>query len=252
MNGTTTGTTVTTGNLATGTQGTNTTWSSASAFETFQTSQVSLPANVTVNGTLFSFGTSTQSLALDLGHASTASQKSIPGSHTAVTTSGWVINTPPSTGTGGTLYDFSYACGSITPLCSALQLTPGTGGGCGAYALRLEATHTAAHSGCITISPASTYFWSVYTNVGATGTCQSGSVPAPCAELSIYTTSGTTFTRVGSAVAVALNTAGTSDTLSYVNYGNSETTTASGNTMYFQNMMINYSNSVEGQPNVPH
>ena len=250
MNGTSTGTAVTTANLATGTQGTNTTWSTASAQETFAVSQVVMPANVTVNSVLFSANVATQSLAYNLTTAVTASKKSIPGSHSTVTTSGWFLG-PPSCGACGTLYDLSYAAGTNIPIASALQITPGTGATCGQYAVRIEATHTAAHSGCINISASSLYFWSMYTNMSAAGTCQPGSVAAPCAELSIYTTSGAVFTQVGSTVSVALNTAGTSDTLSYVNYGQSETQTASA-TMYFQNMMINYSNAVEGQPNVPH
>lgn len=251
MNGTSTGTAVTTSNLATGTQGTNTTWSTASAQETFAASRITMPANVTVNGTLFAANTATQSLAYDLTTAFTASKKSISGTHHFVTTSGWFYG-PPSCGTCGTLYDLSYACGTTT-FCSALQITPGSSAGCGQYAVRIEATHTAAHSGCININPTTLYFWSMYTDMsGGAGTCSPGSIASPCAELSIYSTNGATFTQVGSTVSVALNTAGTSDTLGYINYGNSEATTSSGNTMYFQNMMINYSNSVEGQPNVPH
>ena len=240
MNGQTAGTAVTTTNLAAATEGTYSSWSNASAHQTFQTSQVALPAGITINGgTVHGCGYATQSLAADLTYGLTFSRINFSGSHSVVVAQGSISNLPPSAGSAGDLMDLMDLL-STHPYTAVMQLQHGTGASCGAYGIEIESAQSGpAHSSCVSVSPGGTYFFSFIANWSSSGTC--GATGAPCAGLMIFSTSGTTFTQVGSTVSVALPA---TDTLSDAFIGQDENATASSTTLYFQNVMFDFTNHI--------
>jgi len=250
MNGTAVGTAVTKTNLATATEITANYngFSTASTKEKFGASLVAMPAGITINGgSTHACGYATQSLAHTMTSGSfSTTEMDFPGSHTQVTVSGWIINTPPDLGSSAQLYDLTAVVGGINPFDAVVQIANGTSEpACTFYGIEIEASGgTTAHSPCIAISPASTYYYTMFTNYTSSGTCNG--IAAPCAEMNVYTTSGATFTQVGSTVAVAL---GGNDVFDHILYGNNEFGTFSG-TLSQQNMMVDYTNHVF--PNIPH
>jgi len=253
MNGEPAGTTVTSANLTAATEGTSIDWASVTSDETFAASQVALPGSLSIiGGTAYGCGYATQSLAVNEAASFPTSIMNFDNGDTQVVASGWIINLPPNQGGAGDLYDYVTLEGEAANAGSVVQVQPGTGESCGAYGMELESysggSGGTSHSPCLPITPGSTVFFSVYVNYGSSGNCNgtgSGNVNAPCEGLHVYTTNGTTFTEVGTGVAVALD--GT-DTLGRMLIGNDENATFSG-TSYFQNIMIDYTNHV--WPNLP-
>ncbi len=309
MNSQTPGTTVTTANLATSTEAATTTWNSVTTHETFAASQNALPAGITANGTVHGCNYATQALAYDATTANVNSVKTIPGSHPIAVFSGWIGPMPTNLGGSGSLWNFVEIDQGVSPFASSfMQLQNGTNQSCGAYGMEIEYSGvTTNHSPCIAVSAGNTYFYTYkvdWTNL--------------LSSLRMYTTSGTTFTQVGSevtrvlgvtptttftngsaaitvssgtgiavgrtittsnaGVTIPANTtiasgSGTSWTLSntvtcssctgitvtigipggaigFAGYGNSNPGSQSGLTIYFQNIMIDWTGQV--YPNLPH
>jgi hypothetical protein len=243
MNGTSTGTSVSTANLATGTAiaANYYDWDEAAAQETFAAGQVSLPATVSVrNGSTYPAGTATQSIAYDHSAGTSLSRimfygYEFPSPSTIVVISGYITFAVPNQSPFGSLFDYVVAQPENTGTYAALQLQSGNAGlSCGnIYAVNIEAGNPTTHSSCITITPGSTYYYSFKVDWSSN----------KLASLNIYTTA---FSLVGS-VTEALSNA---DTLDNILIGNNEDGTASGSTSYFQDTMIDYTNHVF--PNLPH
>lgn len=246
MNGQSVGTAVSIANLKAATDGSSNTWSKAGAvYETFGASQVgTLPATVTVNGgPTHTCGFATQSLALNESGNQNNSAWSIltPASgHNIIVVSGWVANLPPNQGGNGSLWDL-VKLDTGAGAEAIIQLVSGTDqpqSNCKAYGIEIEKTSGGTgHSPCITVSPGGTYFYSFKVDFSSNS----------LASLNLYTTNGAVFTQVGSTVTTTLGTTGN---ITIIFYGNVEFGTAPGNTMYFQNMMIDYTNLA--YPNLPH
>jgi len=251
MNGTAAGTVVTTANLLTATDASTSFggWASASPSQKFDASFVSLPATVSVNaGPSRACGFATHSLAHDATATLSTSWLNIP-SRPEMVVSGWISNFPPNQGLQGGYFDVVSASG-IKGNAATIQIVSGndepactTPG----YGIEIESSGPSTiHSACnAAVVPGGTYFLQMHVNFSAVGSC-SGAIAAPCAEMNVYTSSGTTFTPVGSTVAVALRV---TDSIFQLRLGNNESGQFPG-TMYFQNWMVDYTNSKF--PNLPH
>ncbi len=249
MNGAAVGTAVTPVNLLAATEGPADFegWFSGSPYQTFQTSVVALPAAITVNGgKTHTCGFATQSLAHDgTGNFSVSSMK-IP-LKTELVFGGWISNLPPNQQGDGDYFDVAQVVGA-KGFSATIQIQSGTDEpACGAYGIEIESSGTKTiHSACIeTVVPGGTYFVQMHVIYSSSGTC-GGPVAAPCAEMNVYTTTGSVFTQLGSTVSVALSGV---DTIYTMNFGNNEGGQFTGN-LYFQDWMVDYTNSEF--PNLPH
>jgi len=253
MNGMPLGSSVTTTSLGAGTEisANYGGWYAASPSQTFGPSQVAMPAGVTVNGgATHSCTYATQSLAhAATGNFTVSSINMENKTPTQLVIGGWIINTPPNQGTHGYLFDLAQTVGNHS-YAATIQVDSGTNQvqACSTYAIEIESSGgKTVHSPCNTaIVPGGTYFVQMHVNYTAVGSCNFGTVVAPCAELNVYSTSGSTFTQVGSTVAVAL---GGTDNTAGISLGNNEQGTFTG-TIYFQNWMVDYTHSQF--PNLPH
>jgi len=249
MNGSPTGTAVTPANLLAATDGPTSFggWSSASSFQKFQPSFVKLPATVPINGgKTRTCGFATQSLGHDATGNFSTSEVNIPFK-TGVVVGGWISNFPPNQDLDGSYFDVAVVDG-IKGYAATMQIVTGTNEpACTSYGIEIESSGVATkHSACIgTVAPGGTYFVQMHVNFSKVGAC-SGSVVAPCAEMNVYSTAGTTFTQLGSTVSIALSGA---DSIYSVRLGNNEAGQFPG-TISFQNWMMDYTNSKF--PNLPH
>jgi hypothetical protein len=249
MNGAPSGTAVTDANLLASTDAPASFggWASASPFQKFELSFVTLPATVPVNGgPTRACRFSTQSLGDDATQNFNTSSLNIPFKSQLVL-GGWISNFPPDQDGKGGYFDVASASG-VKGYAATIQIVSGTDEpACTGYGIEIESSGTATrHSACLgTIVPGGTYFVQMHVNFASTGSC-SGALAAPCAEMNVYTTSGATFTQVGSTVSVTLSDA---DSISLVRLGNNENGQFPG-TIYFQNWMMDYTNSKF--PNLPH
>src|ERR1700734_672049 len=255
FNGAAPGTTVTTSNLQASTEGTGGTWSTANSLMSLQASQVPLPASVSVNGgASHGCGYATQSMAIientpGPGHTS---QLTFNNGKTQVVTSGWIVNLPPNQGGAGDLFDYIVYESATNAGSGVTQVQPGTGLSCPTGTppfMEMESYDSSTtHSlPCIPVPASGTVYFSHLMNYGTSGNCNgtaSGNVAAPCEGIYVYTTSGTTFTQIGSA-AIALHGA---DSQGLMLFGNNENASFIG-TSYFQNIMIDWTNYV--WPNLP-
>lgn len=251
MNGAAAGTAVTPANLVAATDAAigSGGWATASSSQTFGASVVSLPASVAVNGGLSrTCGFATHSLAHDATSNFSTSWLNIP-SKPEIVVGGWISNFPPNQGVLGGYFDV-VSVGVIKGYAATVQIVSGndepactTPG----YGIEIESSGLSTkHSACnAAVAPGGTYFVQMHANYSGVGSC-SGPIAAPCAEMNVYTTSGTTFTPVGSTVSVGLDV---KDSISLLRLGNNENGQFPG-TMYFQNWMADYTNS--RFPNLPH
>jgi trimeric autotransporter adhesin len=253
LNGMPPGTPVTTASLSAGTElaANYEGWASASPAQTFSASQVALPAGIAVNnGSTHTCTYTTQSLAHSGSGSFTVSTLNLENkTPTQLVISGWIVNTPPNQGTRGYLYDLAQTVGNRS-FAATVQIDSGTNQtqACSSYGIEIESSGgQTTHSPCnLAVSPGGTYFVQMHVNYTSSGSCNFGAVNAPCAELNVYNTSGSSFTQVGNTVAVAL---GGIDTTAGFSLGNNEQGTFNG-TIYFQNWMIDYTN--HQFPNLPH
>lgn len=249
MNGAAAGTTVTPANLFAGTDAAAGFggWASASPYQKFESSFVSLPATVTVNGgPTHTCGFATHSLGLDATENFNTSSLNIPLRSDFVI-GGWIANFPPNQDGNGGYFDVASA-GGTKGYAATIQIESGTDDpACGSYGIEIESSGTATrHSACIgNVVPGGTYFVQMHVNFSSMGSC-GGSITTPCAEMNVYTTNGATFTQIGSTVSVPL---GATDSISLLRLGNNENGQFPG-TIYFQNWMVDYTNSKF--PNLPH
>ena len=255
FNGASAGTTVTTANLQASTEGTGGTWSTANSLMSLQASKVALPGSVSVNGgAAHGCGYATQSMAIientpGPGHTS---ELDFYNSKTQVVTSGWIVNLPPNQGGAGDLFDYIVYESASNAGSGVTQIQPGTGLTCTTGTppfMEMEAYDGSTNHSlpCIPVPASGTVYFSHLMNYGTTGNCNgtaSGNVSAPCEGIYVYTTSGTTFTKIGSA-AIQLDG---SDSQGLMLFGNNETASFTG-TSYFQNIMIDWTNHV--WPNLP-
>lgn len=249
MNGALPGTAVSVASLEAGTEvaANYSGWERASTFQTVGASQVAMPAGIAVNGgATHGCGYATQSLAHNaLGNFSVSAMDL--ENKTDLVIGGWVVNLPPDQGANAQYFDLALV-GGMNAYTATIQLDSGSDQpACGAYGIEIESSGgTTIHSPCNAgVTPGGTYFVQMHVIYTATGTCAGGTA-APCAEMNVYTTSGTTFTQVGSTVAVQL---AATDASVEVYIGNNEQGTFAG-TMYFQNWMVDYTN--HQFPNLPH
>lgn len=251
MNGAVAGTPVTPANLSAATDapagfgG----WASASPDQKFAPSFVSLPASVSISGgSSRSCGFATHSLAHDASANFSTSSLNIPFK-SGIVVGGWISNFPPNQGVTGGYFDVASVSG-IKGYAATIQIVSGNdepacttpGYGIEIESSGLSTTHSECNAG---VAPGGTYFVQMHVNYSDVGSC-SGPIAAPCAEMNVYTTSGTTFIQVGSTVSVAL---GVTDSIFLLSLGNNENGQFPG-TMYFQNWMVDYTNSKF--PNLPH
>ena len=234
MNGTTTGTAVTAGNLATGSLGTYSSWTAASSGETFQASFCSLTGSVTVNGgSTYPASTATQILQQDNTVSGQQSHLNITTSKTKATISGCIK--PNMTAGGFAFYDLVYLVnnnGNTAALQIDNQSPPvirveGAGGG--------EST---TRSSNLTISLGTIYWFSMQAD-WTPGT--------PQGQFDLYTVSGTSYTLIGTRSVALVSTS--PNTLQYASWGNAENG-ADGGTTGFQDMLLDYTNAV--WPNIAH
>jgi len=251
MNGAAAGTVVTPANLLAATDAAVSFggWASASPFQKFEASFVSLPATVSVNaGATRACGFATHSLGQDASENFSTSSLNIPFKSEMVV-GGWISNFPPNQEVEGGYFDV-VSVGGIKGYAATIQIVSGNdepacttpGYGIEIESSGLSTTHSACNAAVV---PGGTYFVQMHVNYSAVGSC-SGPIAAPCAEMNVYTTSGTTFTPVGSTVSVAL---GVTDSIFLLTLGNNENGQFPG-TIYFQNWMADYTNSKF--PNLPH
>ena len=224
------------------------TWSlnpSAATGFTVAASQGSLGGSLTVNGTSYPNGTTTQSLALSNGATAplfaatnssfkTASGAVIP----TVVANGYVTPGPASVGTNAV----DFALVSLIARngdYALMQLNNGNGDGSGeCYCVRVETNGgsggSTIYSSNITLTPGHRYSYSLlFDETGGT------------AKMAIYDPSNG-FAQVGSTVTVAQTTGGSFGELQL---GNSETGTSSGSTTYFEDAMLDWTNHTF--PNYP-
>jgi hypothetical protein len=234
MNGTTTGTAVSAGNLATGSVGTYSSWTAATSGETFHASQASLTGSITVTGfSTYPASTATQSLAQDNTVSGQQSQLNISTSKTKATISGWIY--PNMTAGGFAFYDLVYLVNNngntlalqIDNQSPAVIRLEGAGGG--------ESTTRCSNT---TISLATLYWFSMQAD-WTSGT--------PQGQFKLYTVSGTSYTQVATCTVALVST--TPNSLQYASWGNAEAG-ADGGATYFQDMMLDYTNAV--WPNIAH
>ena len=213
---------------------------------TVATSQGSMGGSITVNGTLYANGTTTQSLALNNGASTpifvatnsafkTASGASIP----TVVANGYLTPGPANAGTNGV--DFA-----LVNLIAQngdyviLQLNNGDANGSGTcYCVRVETNggsgRSNIYSSTIPLTPGHRYSYSLlFDETGGT------------AKAAIYDPSNG-FAQVGSTVTVAQTTGGI---FGEWQLGNTERGESSGNTTYLEDPMLDWTNHTF--PNYPH
>jgi len=212
---------------------------------TIGASQGSLGGSVTVNGTNYPNGTPTQSLALDNGasvplYASTTSSF-VTGSGAlipSVVTNGYLTPGPANAGGNGVNF------GLVTVVARngdyvTLELNSGNGDGSGqCYCVKLETNGGSGgntiYSSNVALTPGHRYSFSLlFDETGGT------------AKLAMFDPSNG-FAQVGSIVTAAQTTGGS---LGELWLGNSEDGTSSGNTTYFEDIMLDWTNHVF--PNSP-
>lgn len=138
---------------------------------------------------------------------------------------GCLVTGPPSVAQGSAvLFDDVYIADDGGHY-AALQLNNGNCGGAAVYAVNLETNPSGVttHSTCITLTPASTYWYSVFVDWST-----------PTAKFAIFDTTGA---QVGSTITTTMATgAGFSE----FRIGNNESGTATA-TSYFENTFVRYS-----------
>jgi hypothetical protein len=249
MNGTVAGSAVTAANLSAATEipANFKGWIVASASQSFQGSQVAMPAGISINGgSTHGCSYATQSLSHKATGNFTVSKMELPTKTQAVI-GGWIANLPPNQEGLGSYFDLAQVVTTLG-FAATIQVQSGTNEpACTAYGIEIESSGgTTHHSACIgSISPGGTYFVQMHTNFSSVGSC-AGPVAAPCAEMNVYSTSGTTFTQIGSTVSVAM---AKTDTIAEFHLGNDEGGQFPGE-IYFQNWMVDYTKLQF--PNLPH
>jgi hypothetical protein len=213
---------------------------------TVATSQGSLGGSLTVNGTTYPNGTTTQSLALNNGTTTplfaftNSSIKTASGAVIAtVVANGYVTPGPANVGK----HAGNFALVSLIARNGAyvfLELNNGNGDGSGeCYCVRVKTNGGSSggtiYSSNITLTPGHRYSYSLLFD-------ETGGM----AKLAIYDPS-IGFAQVASTVTVTQTTGGSFGRLQL---GNSESGTSSGNTTYFEDAMLDWTNHTF--PNYPH
>jgi len=209
-------------------------------------SQGSIGGSITVNGTTYPNGTTTQSLAVNNGATAplfaetngtfkTASGAAIP----TVVANGYLTPGPANAGTSGVDFAFVDLIAQNGDYVT-LQLNNGDANGSGTcYCVRVETNGgsggSTIYSSNITLTPGHRYSYSLlFDEAGGT------------AKLAIYDP-GNGFAQVGSTVTVAQTTGGS---FGEWRLGNTETGESSGETSYLEDPMLDWTNHTF--PNFPH
>src|SRR6202522_4515655 len=240
MNTSSPGTTLTTSILNTATIGGSVTWSLSTTPITglaVGPSQGSMGGSITVAGTTYPIGTTTQSMALNNGVTAPlyVSKNNDFGGYPTVVANGFITFGPPNAGYSG--QDFDYV--SLTDWNGnyvILELNNGDADGLGGcYCVRIETNGNGTiYSSNTAITPGHRYSYSLlFDEVGGT------------AKLALYDPSNS-FAQVGSTMTVAQKTG---SILAKWFLGNSEGGTASGYTSYFEDSMLDWTNHTF--PNYP-
>jgi hypothetical protein len=240
MNTSSPGTVLTTSILGAGTIGTADSWSlSTSPITGFTVaaSQGAMGGSITVAGTTYPVGTTTQSMAFDHGQSV---PRMVLGSPSAtgistVVANGFITFGPPNVGFSGANFDY-VLLGDANGHYAILQLNNGNANGTGScYCVRLETDGNGAlQSSNTTITPGHRYSYSLLFD-------EAGGV----AKLALFDTSNG-FNQVGSTMTAAQKTG---STFTFMELGNSGGGTASGSTSYFEDTMLDWTNHVF--PNSP-
>jgi hypothetical protein len=222
LTGATTGNTLTTGILNSGTNGTACTWAlNGSGAMTVGASQGAMGGSINAGATLYPTSTTTHSLAFDNATNFTYVTCSQSSANPVWDVAGYVTFGPADAGGAGSLFDM-VRIDSLAGGYAVLQLRNGTfgGGGCTDYCVAIE-TDGPTHSTGISVTPGSRYYTILEFNK-TTG----------ISSLGIYDPA--TFSQIGK-VTVSQRTDGNPFKF-YL--GNAEVATSSGHTSYFEDFTV--------------
>jgi hypothetical protein len=237
MNGNSIGTAIGASVMSAGTIGTGITWQvgyptpapATAPGMTVGASHTRLPGDVIVNGTTYPAGYSTQSIAYDNATSGfSAMQANIPTGHTAITVAGY-ITFPPADPTGNVMdlvrVDLSGHFCILQPNNSTFR----NGGNPNSpYGVHVHSDGNGTlYSSDIQVTPGQTYWYSMKCDFGV----RQGT-------LNMYDINGNLLGNVS----VLLSAAGASR-INRVLFGNIEIGKSPGNSTYFENTLIDYTNA---------
>ena len=240
MNTSTPGTVLTTSIMGAGTIGTADSWSlSTSPITGFTVaaSQGAMGGSITVAGTTYPIGTTTQSMAFDHGQSAPRMVFASPARSgiTTVVANGFITFGPPSVGFSAANFDY-VLLGDSNGHYATLQLNNGNANGAGScYCVRLQTDGSGTlQSSNTPITPGHRYSYSLLFD-------EAGGV----AKLALFDPSNA-FAQVGSTMTVAQKTG---STFTFMELGNAEGGKATGTTSYFEDTMLDWTSHVF--PNSP-
>ena len=188
--------------------------------------------SITVAGTTYPVGTTTQSLSLDNGQSAPITVEGIvaDGGALTVVANGFITFGPPNVTFAGRDFDM-VVLGDELGHYAVLQLNNGdadAAGGC--YCVRIETDGNGTlHSSNTAITPGHRYSFSLlFDEVGG------------ISKLALFDPSNN-FAQVGSTMMVAQMTG---NTLTFFELGNNEVGMASGATTFFEDIMLDWTNHV--------
>jgi hypothetical protein len=235
MNGQTSGNTLTTAALTSGTVGTIGSWSLSQTpitGMTFANHRVNMRVPVVVGGVTYAVDYANKAVAMDNHYNLRNVYFSIPSGHRVVTVSGFITPGATNSGASNGYFDCVNLAGVATGRGCVLQLASGgTSGGGSGYRYRLEVNpggvtdHSTVN---ITVSPDTTYWFTMNANF-----------TSGVASLAMYETA--TWTQTGSTATATMQTG---EDCSLVEFGNIETGISDGSTTYFEHFIVDYSNGV--------
>ena len=239
MNTSSPGTVLTTSILGAGTVGTPIRWflstSPITGF-TVAASQGGMGGSITVAGTTYPVGSTTQSMAFDHGQSLPREVAGVPTGVPTVVVNGFITFGPPNVGFSAADFDYVFVEDGNGHY-AVLDLNNGNGDGTGAcYCVRIETDGNGAlQSSNTVVIPGHRYSYSLlFDEVGG------------ISKLALYDPSNG-FAQVGSTMTVAQKTGGTFTAMELGNVGTGQ---ASGYTSYFEDTMLDWTNHVF--PNYPH
>jgi hypothetical protein len=188
--------------------------------------------SITVAGTTYAVGTTTQSMSFDHGQSVPRTVEAVPtvAGFPTVVVNGFITFGPPVVGFGGQNFDY-VTLNDVNGHYVVLQLNNGNGDGAGGcYCVRIETDGSGiVHSSNTAVTPGHRYSYSLlFDEAGGTS------------KLALYDPSNN-FAQVGATMTVAQHT-GSTFTVMFL--GNDQGSTASGYTSYFEDTMLDWTNHV--------
>ena len=205
---------------------------------TVAASQGGMGGSITVAGTNYPVGTTTQSMSFDHGQSLPRMVKAVPTvtGFPTVVVNGFITFGPPNVGFSAGNFDYVLLADTNNHY-AVLELNNGNADGTGScYCVRIQTDGSGSlQSSNTAVTPGHRYSYSLlFDEVGGTS------------KLALYDPSNG-FAQVGSTMTVAQKTGATFSVMELGNVGNG---TASGYTSYFEDTMLDWTNHVF--PNYPH